>query len=91
MMMKMTNERWNKIDELLNAAIELEPHKRDAFLDQVCADDQPLRREVSSLIRFRELAKDFMEELPIEIATALRERVQAESGTEVSLAMRPPI
>ena len=38
------------IDEILDVALELEPDKRAAFLDQACAGDQALRKEVEKLL-----------------------------------------
>ena len=46
----MTPERWQQIDKLLEQAVEQEPGQRGAFLDEVCAGDQELRREIESLL-----------------------------------------
>jgi serine/threonine-protein kinase len=45
-----TPERWQEIDRLFAAALELEPGERQSFLDRVCAGDEQLRKEVESLI-----------------------------------------
>jgi serine/threonine-protein kinase len=50
----MTPERWEQIGQLYHAAMELAPTARAAFLDQVCAGDEELRREVESLIAANE-------------------------------------
>jgi serine/threonine protein kinase len=47
----MTPERWQQIDKLLGQALEQEPERRAAFLDQACAGDDELRREVASLLQ----------------------------------------
>jgi eukaryotic-like serine/threonine-protein kinase len=57
----MTPERWQKIDQLLDEALNFEPHKRGAFLDVACIDDAQLRREVESLLASSEQAGDFIE------------------------------
>ena len=44
----MRSEEWSKIEELLDAALELEPTARQKFLDGLDAPD--LRREVESLL-----------------------------------------
>ncbi len=49
----MTPERWQQVKEVLAAALEREPVKRAAYLDQVCAEPS-LRREVESLIAAHE-------------------------------------
>jgi tRNA A-37 threonylcarbamoyl transferase component Bud32 len=91
MTLMLTTERWKQVEGFLNAALELAPDKRDAFLDQVCGDDQPLRREIVSLIRFREMAKNFMEVPPIEMAATLLQKDQAQSEKEGSPANRSPV
>ena len=45
----MNPERWNRIDQLLDAALELSPDKRAAFLDQACAGDEEMRKELEDL------------------------------------------
>lgn len=46
----MKVERWQKVDELLEAALEREASERSDFLKQGCAGDEDLRREVESLL-----------------------------------------
>ena len=45
-----TPERWHEIDRIFAAALEREPATRAAFLDEACAGDEQLRREVDSLL-----------------------------------------
>lgn len=42
--------RWRRIAELLGEALEREPSARERFLDEACAGDADLRREVASLL-----------------------------------------
>ena len=46
----MDLERWRKIEELYHAARERDPGERTAFLDQICSEDEELKREVRSLL-----------------------------------------
>src|SRR4030095_13779217 len=46
----MTPERWQQIDDLLDRALEYEPGERRAFLNETCAGDEELRRELLSLL-----------------------------------------
>jgi hypothetical protein len=57
----MDAKRWQKIKGLFDAAQEIEPKKREKFLDNACADDTELRREVEKLIDSFEDAEDFMQ------------------------------
>ncbi len=43
-------EQWQKIKEIVGAALEREPGERSAFLDQACSQNVPLRAEVESLL-----------------------------------------
>ena len=45
-----TPELWQKIKEIVGAALEREPSARGAYLDQACANDGELRAEVESLL-----------------------------------------
>ncbi|HXL20957.1 MAG TPA: tetratricopeptide repeat protein [Candidatus Dormibacteraeota bacterium] len=42
--------QWEKIKEIVGAALEREPGQRAAFLDEVCSRDATLRAEVESLL-----------------------------------------
>jgi len=46
----MTPDRWKKIEELYHTARECEESQRLAFLNEACAGDDALRREVESLL-----------------------------------------
>jgi len=49
---------------IFNAALELEPAARAAYLDQACAGDAALRRQVEDLLAAHEQAGDFLETPP---------------------------
>ena len=57
----MTPERWNQIETLFKAALQLEAEKRTAFIDNAGAGDEELRRQLHSLIRFHERSENFIE------------------------------
>ena len=46
----MEPDRREQIERLYHAALEREPDARDAFLDEACAGDEELRREVAGLL-----------------------------------------
>jgi serine/threonine protein kinase len=46
----MSDDRWHRIENIFHRAAELPPAARSAFLNEVCAADQTLRREVESLL-----------------------------------------
>src|SRR5438093_13702974 len=49
---------------VLNAALELYPEERAAYLDTACAADQDLRRRIEGLLRAHEQAEGFLEAPP---------------------------
>ncbi len=57
----MTPERWQQIKALLESALERDPVAREAFLDERCAGDPSLRREVEALLDSHARAGDFIE------------------------------
>ena len=46
----MNSERWRRIEGLYHAALALAESERAAFLAEVCAGDEALKREVESLL-----------------------------------------
>jgi serine/threonine protein kinase len=57
----MDSERWKEVDGLLQAALEHPPEEREAFLQQACAGDAALEREVRSLLVWEPQAGSFLE------------------------------
>jgi serine/threonine protein kinase len=67
----MTPERWQQIDSLLQEALDHPVEEFEARLNRSCARDESLRREVESLIRYRNLAESFLEDPVFETAAEL--------------------
>ena len=57
----MKTERWNKVIDLFQSALEHAPEERAAFLNESCHDDEDMRREVESLLASHERAENFIE------------------------------
>ena len=64
----MQPERWQQIDELLDAALEQPVARREEFLQAACADDEDLRREVASLLKAYGKAESFIAAPAVEMA-----------------------
>ena len=56
----MTPERWEQVGKVYQAALEVRPGERAAFLRQACGEDESLCREVESLLAAEEEAGDFL-------------------------------
>jgi serine/threonine-protein kinase len=67
----MKPDRWRKVDELFEAALERKPQDRAAFLDEACGTDRDLRREVEKMLKFEEQAADFIKTDVFEVAARL--------------------
>jgi eukaryotic-like serine/threonine-protein kinase len=57
----MKSERWQKLDELLHSALELDGEARAAFLAKACDRDAELGRELESMLAHHHEAQSFME------------------------------
>lgn len=57
----MNAERWQKIERIFHAALQAEPSRRGTILEDSCAGDESLRREVESLLAHHENAGSFIE------------------------------
>lgn len=56
----MTPERWNQIQEQLEAALAMEPAQRVSFLQNLGSTDRDLQREVESLLEGESAEKEFL-------------------------------
>ena len=58
----MTPQHWNRINDLLQQALDLPTAERDAFLAQACSDNEALRGEVLSLLSADQEMSGFLAE-----------------------------
>ena len=54
-------QRWQRVKEIFDGALELHGAEREAFLDRACDGNTDVRDEVESLLRSYEVAGSFME------------------------------
>jgi serine/threonine protein kinase len=74
----MQADRWQRIESLFHAALELAPEKRAAFLQETCGDDETLRADVERLTANDSAAQAFMQSRALEVAA--RKLAKDESG-----------
>ncbi len=67
----MTPERWRQIEQFYHAALECASDERAAFLDQACAGDAELRREIVSLLASHEQAGTFIDAPPDDVVAGM--------------------
>ena len=54
-------QRWQRIEALLDGALDLEGEELPAFLDRACEGDGELRPQVEALLEADERSEDFLE------------------------------
>ena len=67
----VTPRRWQQIERLFHDALERPAGERAAFLDQSCAGDESLRREVNALLDSPATANRFLDRDALEVAAGL--------------------
>jgi serine/threonine-protein kinase len=60
--MRPGGERWARIKELFEAAVDLDPNERTTLLDKECDGDEALRGEIESLLKSDEQTGGFIEQ-----------------------------
>jgi serine/threonine protein kinase len=66
-------ERWEQLKRLFQAAIELDPSERTAFLDTACGADPEMRKEIEALLTEHDSSDDFLDKPVYEAAANLFE------------------
>ena len=66
----MNQELWRRAEELFHGALERSPEVRRAFLDEACAENADLRRQVEMLISKDQQAGSFLEQPALANVTA---------------------
>jgi serine/threonine protein kinase len=72
----MTPDRWQQINNLYQAALEREVQEREAYLREVCAGDEELRREVEDLLGHHQVAATFMDTPALDVAARVLARTR---------------
>jgi len=67
----MTPNRHQLVGDIYHRALEIEADQRAAFLDEACAGDEALRREVESLLALDQQAGSFIEAPALNVAAEM--------------------
>jgi serine/threonine protein kinase len=67
----MQPARWHRVDNILQAALALQPAERGAFIDSACDGDESLRDEVMSLLSLEQGTLDLIDTPALEVAAPL--------------------
>src|SRR5580765_6570529 len=80
----MTPEQWQKVEQVLQAALDLPAAERNSFLNENCVGDAQLFHEATTLLNAHEEAGDFIEQPAISHdAPVLLGNIANEVGREV--------
>jgi hypothetical protein len=85
----MDAERWKRMDDLLQAALQVPAERQEGFLRQQCGGDSELLEEVCSLLSSHRKAKSFLDQPGLhvaEIAGELPTLGVTQSGSSSSIA-----
>ena len=63
----MGPELWRRVEDLFHRVLELDESRRAEFLEESCAGDDALRREVESLLAHQKKAEHFIESPALEV------------------------
>ncbi len=77
--------RWRQVEQLYHAALEKRESERAAFLEETCASDTSLRKEVESLLSFAGGADSYLRAAVGEVAS----QAAAISATEPTQSRTP--
>ncbi|HYO83825.1 MAG TPA: serine/threonine-protein kinase, partial [Bryobacteraceae bacterium] len=76
-------QRWLRVQELFAAALSLPPPARRQMLAERCQDDEPVRREVESLLDGADGTGDWIAEAVQKAADGLFRRGEPQTGDDV--------
>ena len=62
-------DHWTTVKRIHQSALDVDPSKRAAFLDESCGSDEALRGEVESLLTYASDAESFLEQPAVDVAT----------------------
>src|SRR5450759_2116808 len=75
----MANDRWKQIEQIYHAALERQENQRALFLQEACAGDEQLRREVESMLAQEGSANRMLERPAMEVVAKMIGENQGES------------
>jgi eukaryotic-like serine/threonine-protein kinase len=77
----MNADHWQRVEQVLDAALDTDPARWPAVLDDLCDSDDQLRREVEGLLARHATAEKFLASPPAAAAAALVAEVRAGVNT----------
>jgi eukaryotic-like serine/threonine-protein kinase len=82
---KLKGERWQNVEQIFHAALELDVKDRASLLERECGGDESLRREVESLIQYGRNAGSAFETPCLDIVAQALAKETKETGANEKL------
>jgi len=79
----MDADRWRRINDLFQSALDRTPEERTAFLQTACSGDEALRHEVESLLAADRQDDEFTNAFAFESGVRLLERAQGQAPLRI--------
>jgi serine/threonine protein kinase/tetratricopeptide (TPR) repeat protein len=87
--MASSSDRWQRLEGLFYEAVELDPAARKAFLDERCAEDAELRKEVESLLKSADVSSS---DRPLDfLQKPIQDAARNVVATPPPLALKPGV
>ena len=86
----MDPERWRKVDDLLQSALQLPADQREEFVRQACSGDAALEHEVRSLLISDQEAGSFLGRPAIKVAARAAVQAGTSKPDDLSDRLAPP-
>lgn len=86
----MQTDRWVRIEQLCQEALELPAEQQSSFLDSACNSDVELRREIESLLAHRQGADTFLEAGAMDAAAQVLASADSASASRWIGRLIPP-
>jgi serine/threonine protein kinase len=85
----MSDDRWQRIEEVFHHVADLAPSERAGFLEKACAGDLDLRRQVESLLANDDSNDKLIEEVVSQVVGQLPEEAPAQQEAMVGRRIGP--
>ncbi len=87
----LSPERWRRIEEILDEALDLEAPERSAFLEEVCRGDDRLRSEVEAFLAADELGHPLLDRTLTRLPTSCLRELALEQPRVSSVPLGPKL
>ena len=78
----MEPERWQDVERIYHSALQCDGSQRSLFLEKACGEDQSLRVEVESLLKYAQRSEELFEAPALEVvARSLAEDLRTQERT----------